>query len=200
MNKLIAVALLCCLNLAPAAFAADSYRVDVLVFRFLGPPDESGTQFSSGLPNSTIELTDNQGLQAAGIKILPQEQFGLNPEWASLRASAQFRPLIKLAWIQKQPPEKNGPSLRIKSGESFVVNTGEFSTQEVYEIDGRVGLAKSRYLHLEADLTYTLADAGGVRSWRLNERRRLRRDELHHLDSPKLGLLVRVNRAGSNTP
>ena len=62
-------------------------------------------------------------------------------------------------------------------------------------VDGRVMLLiVNRYLTLDADLLYT----AGTSSWRLDTRRRMRRDELHHLDSARLGILARVTKANGS--
>ena len=63
-------------------------------------------------------------------------------------------------------------------------------------IDGTVALRLSRYLFLDADLMYTqpLPD-GRLASYTLKEVRKMRRDELHYLDSPRLGVVAKVTKA-----
>ncbi len=55
-------------------------------------------------------------------------------------------------------------------------------------LEGSINLYKNRYLHINADLVFNSFD-GAVR---LNENRRLKSKELHYLDHPLFGLLVRV--------
>jgi hypothetical protein len=63
-------------------------------------------------------------------------------------------------------------------------------------VDGWVALLAGRYLHLDTSFVTTEArEDAELASFRLRERRRLRRDEVHHLDSPRLGLVVRAQRA-----
>jgi hypothetical protein len=46
-------------------------------------------------------------------------------------------------------------------------------------------------------MLYTQNGPDGARmSYRLRENRKMMRDELHHLDSPKLGILARVTKSG----
>lgn len=178
------------------AARAETYRVDLIVFRFLGPAGEAGfppsvaTRASDG-----IELDDTAKLAAAGIHLLPDAEFGLGPEWSSLKSSPQFRPMMKLAWTQKDPPVERGPRLRIHAGARLALtDPTNLATAEVSEVEGSVSLLQSRYLHLDTDLVFTQT-GDEPQSWRLDERRRMRRDELHHLDSPRVGVLVKVTKA-----
>jgi hypothetical protein len=196
--RLLAAGLFAILTSLPCAARAEAYRVDLIVFRFLGAAEELGSAPTAPNLSGAVELSDAKGLRTAGITLLPDEQFGLTDEWARLKSSSQFRPLTRLAWTQDQPPAERGPSLRIKAGTAYTVtDPNNFSSRSVSEVEGSVALLLGRFLHLDADLNYTQVDSSGVRSWRLRERRRLKRDELNHLDSPRLGLLVRVTKTGS---
>lgn len=186
------LALLLCLLSAPAL--AESYRVDLIVFLDLSASGESGRTAQMPSLVRALEAGNTAGLQTAGIRVLPESDFGLNDHWQRLRSSKNYRPLAKLAWIQRDPPAENGPGLRLRQGEPMAVSGG--GVQLISPVDGSVRLLMGRYLHLDADLIYTQPVEGGHLSYRLNERRRMRRDELHHLDSPKLGVIARVQRAG----
>lgn len=171
---------------------ADTWRVDLIVFRYLGSADEAGQlPMAPGL-RGAIELDDAQGLSAAGITLLPDAEFGLADHWSRLKASPQFRPLIRLAWTQNDPPPDNGPRLHLRGGAKLTLaDEGGLGVREFQEVDGTVALHLGRFLHLDADLLFTTGgDTPG--SWRLDERRRMRSDELHHLDSPRLGVIVRA--------
>lgn len=187
------LALLLCLCF-PLAAAAETWRVDLLVFRYLRDVDERGIPPAAVNTRGAIELTDAQSLSRAGITLLPEAEFALEDQWRALRASPQFRPLIRLSWTQNDPPARGGPRLRIQGGEKLVVaDPSGFGARELNEIDGSVGLNLGRYLHLDTDLMYSAPGAEPL-SWALSEPRRMRSEELHHLDSPRLAILARVVR------
>jgi hypothetical protein len=180
----------------PATAAAERYRVDLIVFvDRSGPAGEAPQPLLVPDTGRAHEPFEAAALRAAGIEVLPDEAFGLTTEWTRLRNSRNHQPVLRLAWLQNDPPAERGPALRLHWG-SPLTETGELSARRVFPLDGSVALLAGRYLHLDAELAYTQpAEDGELRSFRLKERRRLRRDELHHLDSPRLGILVRAQRA-----
>lgn len=188
--------LLTCLLPLPAL--ADTWRVDLLVFRYLRPVDEQGLTPAPPNLRDAIELDDTAALSRAGITLLPESEFALADHWTQLRRSAQFRPLIRLAWTQNDPPSANGPRLRLKGGEELVVaDESGMGARQFNEIDGSVALHLGRFLHLDTDMVYTAPGADAT-SWTLSESRRMRSEELHHLDSPRLAAIVRVVRWGNS--
>ncbi len=188
--------LLAGLLLAAAPLAqAETYRVDLIVFVDLWQTgSEAGAAPAPPNIKGALQAEDAAGLRAAGIEILPDAQFGLADEWQHLRYSKQFKPLLRLAWTQKDPPAERGPSLRIKlGGVPGPSGTAVVGATPAPAVDGSVALLLVKnYLHVDADLQY-LAD--GLR-WPLDERRRMRRDEVHHIDSARLGLLTKVTKPG----
>ena len=61
------------------------------------------------------------------------------------------------------------------------------------ELQGMIRLHRSRYLHVEPDLWFMSESADGQPYWvRINQNRRMRSEELHYLDHPLFGLLVRL--------
>lgn len=172
---------------------ADRFRVDLIVFLDLEAAGEPGTAPQPPLDGIAIAADDAAGLQAAGIRVLPDAEFGLQEHWNRLRNSRRFRPLSRLAWEQDQPPAANGPRLAVRHGEPIAITDPlTYSSFLIAPVEGSVSLLQSRYLHLDVDLRYT--ESGNSSQFALSERRRMRRDELHHLDSPKLGVLARVQR------
>lgn len=175
---------------------AETWRVDLIVFRFLGGIQEEGRMPEAPNLQGAIELDDVAALSAAGITVLPESEFGLANEWTRLKASPQFRPLIKLAWTQNDPPSIDGPRLRVRSATKLKLrDEGGLGEREFHDVDGTVALHLGRFLHLGADLSLTV---GGEepQAWRLREERRMRSEELHHLDSPRLGLVAKVVKWG----
>ena len=84
-------------------------------------------------------------------------------------------------------------SLHLHVGEPFT-RMMQSGSSGIYPVDGSVALLAGRFLHVDAEMIQTQEISGELRSFRLKERRRVKRDELHHLDSPRLGMLVRVQR------
>jgi len=64
------------------------------------------------------------------------------------------------------------------------------------ELEGMVRFFMSRHLHLDVNLLFrqpaTGSDTGGNLVYRLSEQRKLKSQETHYFDHPKLGVLVRV--------
>ena len=61
------------------------------------------------------------------------------------------------------------------------------------EMEGTVRFFMSRHLHLDVDLLFRDITAGsGNVSYRLSEQRKLKSQETHYFDHPRLGVLVRV--------
>jgi hypothetical protein len=61
------------------------------------------------------------------------------------------------------------------------------------ELQGALRFHLSRFLHVEPNLWFNTTSADGRRFWvRIDQSRRMRSEELHYLDHPLFGLLVRV--------
>jgi hypothetical protein len=181
--------------LAPLAARAERYRVDLILFG-----DRSAAAGESTVPllmpnlANAIEPFEASKLRAAGIEMIPDAEFGLTDAWAHLKNSKNHQALLRLAWYQKDPPAERGTSLHLHVGEPFsrLMPAG---SSGVYPVDGTIALLAGRFLHFDAELVFTQEVSGELRSFHLKERRRVKRDELHHLDSPRLGLLLRAQRA-----
>ncbi|SEQ60540.1 Peptidoglycan-binding protein, CsiV [Solimonas aquatica] len=174
------------LLLATGTARAETYRMDLILFANRTAVTEAPR--AGALPDyaGAMALDNLAALQAAGIRLLPESDFALQSQWARLRNSRQFQPLLHLSWTQNDPPEARGPALRLRWGETQ-------PGSGLPLVDGRVMLLiVNRYLTLDADLAYN----GSNGAWRLDERRKMRRDELHHLDSARLGILAQVTKVG----
>jgi hypothetical protein len=74
-------------------------------------------------------------------------------------------------------------------------------------MEGLVSVSVKRYLHVNLDMTLRIArvSAGGEskdgvlefgdRRYRMQEHRRMRSGELHYLDHPMMGVLIRIDRS-----
>ncbi|WP_084154853.1 CsiV family protein [Polycyclovorans algicola] len=168
------------------------YRVDVIVFLDRHASTEGGQPLPGRNLPPGLQLDDGLGLVQARISLLPEDDFALSQQWRRLDNAQRYEPLVRLSWLQDNPPEKNGPRLRIEDG--AVVTYGEDGSTPILALSGSIALEMGRFLHIDADLRYVSSESGAPRIYPMRERRRVRRGELHYLDSPRLGLLARVVR------
>lgn len=177
------------LLLAPLAAQADRYRVEALVF-LNPPPTEAGHAPQQPELTRAYALDDSNGLAGAGISLQADSASVLSAEWANLRAAKRYQPLLRLAWIQDNPPAANGPALRLYAP----------SGDGVSGLDGWLRLSAGRYPHIEADLEYVQSHDGQPQGYRLREQRKTPNANLQYLDSARLGLLVRVVKLDAPKP
>lgn len=173
----------------PATAAAERLRVDVLIFLNPPPVQEHATAARHPDNERAIGIDDVRGLAYAGIALLPDNASSLASEWATLSANRNYRPLLRLSWLQEAPDSENGPAMRIylPSGD------GQSSLEGWLRLQ-RGGMHPA----LMADLESTQV-AAGIKplGYRLKQRRSLPLNTLHYLDSPRIGVLARVSPARS---
>lgn len=121
-------------------------------------------------------------------------------EAAALERNEDYRLLFHEAWRMRLVSENRSIPLLIEGGDYF---------DAMPELQGKLNLSVARYLHLETDLylntfeasnlpnapnlteiRYQVKDSAGM-----HQRRRMRSNELHFIDSPYLGLLIKIDRA-----
>jgi hypothetical protein len=140
---------------------------------------------------------------------LDPETYLLAPDVRRIERAGLGRVLFHGKWIQAVPPRDAPDPVLVQGGERL-----EFPAA-VHELEGTVAVTLGRYLHFKADLNYhapglgfepvsipfsaagptlpTDLEASGFRHMRLSESRRMRSEEVHYLDHPKLGLVVRID-------
>jgi hypothetical protein len=176
----------------PALAQSPQYRMDVIVFLDRHASTEGGQPLPGRRQAPGLSLDDDFALAAARINLLPEDDFALTQQWNRLNNAQRYQPLVRLSWLQTNPPEKNGPRLHVEDG--AVITYGEDGSTPVLALSGSIGLEMGRFLHIDADLHYVSSESGAPRIYPMRERRRVKRGELHYLDSPRLGLLARVVR------
>lgn len=194
MKRLLTGALLAC---AASLVHAETWRVDLLVFAHEDlAGGETGTEARPLTAEDAIPLDDRARLEANGIRILSPENSRLNAQWRRLQNATAFRPLLRLSWLQRNPPQRGGPTLLLRHGQPLLSMDGA----PIRQLEGTLRLTLRRYLHLDADLRWSErgSEAGLLRSWPLREQRRMRSETLHYLDSSRLGLLVEIQRANGD--
>lgn len=144
---------------------------------------------------SQLNYLDGPAYQAQNVKLVR--------EAAALNRSQDYRLLFHQAWRMRLVSEANSLPLLIEGGDYF---------DGAPELQGKLMLSVARYLHLETDLylntfeplseeikssvdpllktNFQIKDSAGM-----HQHRRMRSNELHFIDSPYLGLLIKIERA-----
>ena len=149
------------------AIAAD-YRIEMVIFqRFDNAQGESWPGNAGDGPDMTLAVSPLPGVE------LSSGNGRLGPSAYTLGRQG-YRVLLHAAWIQP---------------------VGGRSSKRWYSVRGRnlhglVRVTRGRYLHFETDLVVDTGAEGPVRT---NQSRRMRSDEVHYIDHPRLGILVRID-------
>lgn len=142
---------------------------------------------------------------------LPAESFALSDIARRLERRNGFRVLLHGRWLQNVPARETPQLLRVHGGTDPAAGP---------TLEGLLSVTLGRYLHFRADLYYQaplagrapvdqplpppgmtaagplrpqLADLEPAGYVQIHQTRRLRSGELHYLDHPKLGVLVRID-------
>lgn len=119
--QLIRTLLLAVLTLPVAAVAQSSpYRVDLIVFLNQATPNGAPDELSAplddfALPEATVELDDAAALGVAGVRLLPDAQFGLPEAWQRMRNARAFLPIERHAWTQRDLRPASAAHLRLRN-------------------------------------------------------------------------------------
>ncbi|NKB97689.1 MAG: hypothetical protein GKR90_04190 [Pseudomonadales bacterium] len=122
----------------------------------------------------------------------------LTPSLRAINRQRHLRPLFHKKWRQATPERQNPVGLRLGVPEGLP------------RLHGTLDVTVSRYLHFNADLWYETGDLGQEprvfstdgtslaalptkHFIHIGERRRMRSQELHYIDHPKIGIIVRID-------
>lgn len=75
-------------------------------------------------------------------------------------------------------------------------NSAETNSVSLPELQGTITLSRAHYLHLDTNLWFAAQSADQTFFAHIDEPRRLKSGELHYLDNPLFGLVVRVTPLG----
>lgn len=169
MNHMIKIVLLgLVLSTASSNIWADrNFRIEVLVFRQDSPTSEIFDQAESLLvwPNTiNPNFVENIYLQKA---------------YYSLSANIAYKPVLYKSWIQSVGAGRISAAVPIKKDNL---------------LNGFVRLQRGHYVHLLIDLEYA-PDRVYTETpviYRINEKRKVKLNEIHYFDHPKFGVIATV--------
>lgn len=178
---------LLCLVIASSAAAETRYQIEVIVFT--QPPladvaPEYPVHSPPSFPASIAWPLRMPGTRGVGPEALAATAHRLSGAANRLRGQPGFTVVWHEAWQQTLRRSGSAPAISLPA-----------ALREL-GIEGRLRPYRGRFLHFEVDLRLATAVAleGQPPSvWRLAESRRMRSGEIHYLDHPRLGIIVRID-------
>lgn len=181
------------------------YDVEVIIFSQKSQQFRQSEHWPSDIPLPEIQnarsLLPASGARTIAFSTLSGNRLRLGAEAARIKSAPELKLLKHFGW--RQPGLEQGEAVSIKVLDDDGRNEGEPS-----RLEGTLKLVLSRYLHIHADLVYREplpenAPMGMVSTnteqmpryqlYRLQQSRRMRSTELHYLDHPVLGMIIRVS-------
>lgn len=179
------------LLVAVAAARADEVKVELIVFENLDP---SAIQAEIWPANPGAPALDNAiELAAAGAsekswRLLLPTELSMGGVMQRLRNSARYRPLLHVGWVQPMDGSDRSPAVHVFSGMTGSGDTPVSSPQ----INGVAAVRRNRFMHGDVDLLFKKNAAAAPITARLDASRRLRNNEVHYLDHPLFGAIIKV--------
>ena len=158
---------------APAAEPPPVYQIELLAFERPGEVLEEQWPKDPGQPDPTEAIGRLSAPVTGPATVLPAGQGTLNASAYALKTH-NLPPLLHLLWQQPVEDREQAKALWVEEG----------------RIRGLIRVSLGRYLHLDVDLLLT--DPATGQSYRIIDHRRMRSEQLNHLDHPKLGILVQI--------
>lgn len=215
LSRVAALPLLALLPGPAATQAGRRYRIELVVFEQLGPESRA---FMDAVARPLSP--DLSGFGVGEGPIRPSvDGFELDNVATRIERSGQGRVLSRLAWDQLGRGYQSAPWIRVQEGrylgfrspgEEAGENGGTpanapglrplSTTDERYELEGRLRVWVGRFLHLETDLIFHATQAVTIDpdafpavpvrgSQRMNSG-----EDLFYLDHPAVGIIARVTR------
>jgi len=147
--------------------------------------------------------------------LIPEEEFRLKTEFRRLQLSNVLQPVIHLAWRQPVTDSKHAKLLYLRTSQppaeaGRISGFESYATTEAVDLEGTIRVSVSRYLHVELDLLNRIKQSPGYSSYeqsfeggltqeplpdnryRMQAQRRMRSGELHFIDHPLMGALIKI--------
>lgn len=153
------------------------YHIELVVFAYA---TDSAPEAAEQLP-SVPELRDSQPLSSQGREPYPPQR--LQESWQRLQQQPEQRPLLYLSWRQDLPDPSPGEKIRIRYPEQQSLDDGPSLT-------GWIRLGRHRQAILDVDLLLM----EHRKTYRLQQRQFMNRNEIHYLDHPMLGVIATLTR------
>ena len=169
---------------------ARTYTVELLAFQ---RDDPAATDYYPPQPGEP-DYANSARLDELGFYQSSASSGKLGPEEYTLQKNGQGKTLLHLVWRQSIPGRLSPSKIHISSDPAG--NAGEPPV-----LEGVISLGAGRFHHIGVDLLLRgarIPDAAigkpQYQYYRMAEHRKMRSGELHYIDHPKMGILVRIDR------
>ena len=183
-----------CIGATTSAFAQNRwYSIEVLVFENTSEAGSTAESWSENVdePRTGFALSPRGGgrvgvltagsSEASSIAAVPRSQLAYVNLVKRLAQSGRYRHLVHIGWRQPGLEKSEALPVRIAGSSS--------AAPDASGVRGTIRVYTSGALQLETDLVYNRSDSA---RFALRESRVMRSGELHYLDHPLFGVLVRV--------
>jgi hypothetical protein len=170
MNKIIKNTLIALLlGICSANLWARNFRIEVIVFQQNSPTSETFPQVSTELSWPNIiqqDFRDNLSLQRI---------------YSSLAANYAYQPMWYKSWVQSFASHRTSGAMSITQGDGDLLN-------------GFIRVQRGHYVQLLLDLEYSPGGSNEESQviYRINEKRRVKLNEIHYFDHPRFGVIATV--------
>ena len=199
------LALAAILAVAPAlpAHASDRwFTAEIIVFDDLRSEGLHAEHWPAdpGTPSlrNAIELTHLPDDAGHAYRLVHPSRLALGGVWKSLRRSAHYRPLLHAGWRLPGLPRRSARPVHLGRGLGKGATTDDAGGEDP-SVHGTVTVSLARFLQVEVDLLYhrsvngeAAAPGSAPTRFRLVSERRMRSGELHYIDHPLFGILIRL--------
>lgn len=190
------------------------------------PDLKNSIELMAPLPTTDSDELTEIVIQPQDFQLLSTADFQMNPFEDKLK-SQRYKILVHSAWIQSFDSPKQAKPIHIYGGENNTrpLQTSDYDDDQAdfipyihgdnYELDGTIELSLQKYINLHLNLSLNLPTSSlahmvdlssfdpqlarrDVVSFRLIQSRRMRSDELHYIDHPLFGVLVKITPITKN--
>ena len=135
----------------------------------------------------SVAARSERALLESSYRWLAEDRLQLRAEARRIRRAPDLQVIWHGRWMQPAPPRDAGEPLLLQVGSG---------SDGLHPLEGTLQITLGRYLHFRAQLWWPAAASAPPRTFpyiELNESRAMRSGELHYLDHPKIGVLVRID-------
>lgn len=164
------------------------YDVEIVLFSVADRGSSEQWPIDPGKPEAEGTVT------ISSFKQLPSSDWKLAAEDAALnRSKGRYRTLAHLAWRQ--------PVLSRMRAKPIYIRSQKILADGFPALEGSIRISVGRYLHVNLDLLLrdriqtASIDTADFQAYRFIAHRRMRSGETHYIDHPRIGALVRIEKA-----